>query len=216
MGSRAHLSLALDLTLRPRVLTHPPSRVARFPDDGPRLHARIMTRSLRVYSRTLAQTPERRSSDTTAKNTASRLTTAISCSWFGTPRSHTTLRWSASSRSGRASVVNARPAPVTYACRCFVPQSVRISVTSANSSIAPSATETRITEGLPPTRWRRLRTARARALRDPSARHARAARARRGGRAADGAVERRPRASRACDRRAGYSARRRSRRASRR
>src|SRR3954466_5899470 len=47
MGSRAHLSLALDLTLRPRVLAHPPSRVARLPDDGPRLQARIMTRSLR-------------------------------------------------------------------------------------------------------------------------------------------------------------------------
>src|SRR5437764_14866252 len=55
MGSRAHLSLALDLTLRPRVLAHPPSRVARLPDDAPRLHARIMTRSLRLSCGTLAE-----------------------------------------------------------------------------------------------------------------------------------------------------------------
>jgi len=58
--------------------------------------------------------------------------------------------------------------------------------------------------------------ARARVPRDPSARRARAARARPAGRAADGAVGRRRRASRACDRRAGCPVRRRSRRASRR
>ena len=61
----------------------------------------------------------------------------------------------------------------------------------------------------------RLRKARARALRDPSVRRARAARARPAGRAADGAVARHRRASRACDRRAGRPVLRRSRRASR-
>ncbi len=61
-----------------------------------------------------------------------------------------------------------------------------------------------------------LRKARARALRDPSVRRARAARARPAGRAADGAVARHRRASRACDRRAGCPVLRRSRRASRR
>src|SRR3989441_9368150 len=61
-----------------------------------------------------------------------------------------------------------------------------------------------------------LRKARARAPRDPSARRARAARSRPAGRAADGAVGRHRRASRACDRRAGCPVHRRSRRASRR
>jgi hypothetical protein len=61
-----------------------------------------------------------------------------------------------------------------------------------------------------------LRKARARGLRDPLARRARASRARPAGRAADGAVGPHRRASRACDRRAACPARRRSWRASRR
>ena len=61
----------------------------------------------------------------------------------------------------------------------------------------------------------KLRRERARAPRDPSARRARAARARSAGRAAAGGLGRRPRASRACGRRAGCPTRRRSRRASR-
>ena len=63
---------------------------------------------------------------------------------------------------------------------------------------------------------RLLRKERARALRDRSARRARAVRARPAGRAADGALARHRRASRACDRRAGCPVRRRGRRASRR
>ena len=61
-----------------------------------------------------------------------------------------------------------------------------------------------------------LTRARARAPRDPSARRVRAARARPAGRAADAAVGRHRRASRACDRRSRCPVRRRSRRASRR
>ena len=60
-----------------------------------------------------------------------------------------------------------------------------------------------------------LRKARVRALRDPPARRARAARARPAGRAADGAVERHRHASRAYVRRAGCPCPRRNRRASR-
>ena len=58
MRSTAYVPLAPQLALYPCVLAHPPSRVARLPDDGSRLHGRIMPRSASREVRTFR--PERR------------------------------------------------------------------------------------------------------------------------------------------------------------
>jgi hypothetical protein len=89
--------------------------------------------------------------------------------------------------------------PLAERRRCTLARASRLSCRNRPQPVSPAS----------------FRKARALAPRDPSARRARAARARPAGRAADGAAGRHRRASRACDRRAGWPVRRRSRRASR-